>query len=117
MAHVEVDQALVDRCRRLSSDIADEVQTFIDAHTTTGVERTVARALGVEGVDDRGTPLVNTLVERVQERGDLARGISWALGETMLRNKSTLQEAAEQLAYGSAPEPQNRAEPKLADIR
>src|SRR6476660_4438558 len=117
MAHVEVDQALVDRCRRLSSDIASEVQTFIDAHTTTGVERTVARALGVEGVDDRGTPLVNTLIERIQERGDLARGISWALGEAMIRNKSTLQEAAEQLAYGRAPVSVIRREPALTEIR
>jgi beta-lysine 5,6-aminomutase alpha subunit len=119
MAHVEVDQALVDRCRMLSSEIAEEVQTFIDAHTTTGVERTVARALGVEGVDDRGTPLVNTLVDRVQARGDLGRGISWALGEAMLRSKSTLQEAAEKLAYGSshAPSPANRPEPTVSELR
>src|SRR3954470_11761028 len=106
MAHVEVDQALVDRCRRLSSDIASEVQRFIDAHTTSGVERTVARALGVQGVDDRGTPLVNTLVERVQNRGDLGRGVSHVLGAEMLRRSCSLQEAAERLAYlGSSVEP------------
>jgi len=116
MAHVEVEQALVDRCRKLSSEIADEVQGFIDAHTTTGVERTVARALGVEGVDDRGTPLANTLVDRVQARGDLGRGISWALGEAMLHTKSTLQEAAERLAYERAL-PENRPEPSVGAVR
>lgn len=102
MARVEVDGALVQRCRHLSAEIASEVQTFIDAHTSTGVERTVLRALGVEGVDPQGTPLVNTLVDRLLSRGVLARGASHALACEMLRSLGSVQEAAEQLAYGEA---------------
>ena len=52
MGLIALDQPLVERCRSLAADIVGEVQRFIDAHTTVGVERTVARALGVEGVDD-----------------------------------------------------------------
>ena len=60
MATVPMDAGKVARCRALAGDIADDVQRFIDAHTTVGVERTVLRAYGVDGADDQGAPLVNT---------------------------------------------------------
>lgn len=103
MAHVAVDQALVDRCRQLAADIAAEVQRFIDAHTTVGVERTVARALGVDGIDSQGTPLVNTLVDRLKREGLLDRGVAWALGREMLRRHCDALQAAEGLAYTREP--------------
>ncbi len=99
MARVVFDPDLVSQCRRVSAEIAAEVQGFIDRHTTTGVERTVARALGVEGVDAHGTPLVNTLVERLLAQGVLGLGVSHALGCEMLARGCSIQEAAERLAY------------------
>ncbi len=60
MARVPVDAAIVAQCRRVADSIAKDVQGFIDAHTTVGVERTVARSLGVTGADGEGTPLVVT---------------------------------------------------------
>jgi beta-lysine 5,6-aminomutase alpha subunit len=102
MGLIALDSALVDRCRSLSSDIASEVQRFIDAHTSVGVERTVVRALGVEGVDAHGTPLVNTLVDRLERAGLLARGAAFYLGREMLRRRVNLQVAAEYLAYDAS---------------
>ncbi|RYE91980.1 MAG: D-lysine 5,6-aminomutase subunit alpha, partial [Myxococcales bacterium] len=61
MAEVPVDLAKVERCRELAASVAAEVQQFIDAHSTVGVERTTARAYGVEGADAEGIPLVNAL--------------------------------------------------------
>ncbi|HEX4448429.1 MAG TPA: lysine 5,6-aminomutase subunit alpha, partial [Polyangiaceae bacterium] len=43
MAAVPVDSAQVARCRALAGEIADDVQRYIDAHTTAGVERTILR--------------------------------------------------------------------------
>jgi beta-lysine 5,6-aminomutase alpha subunit len=100
MGLIALDQTLVDRCRGLASDITAEVQRFIATHTTVGVERTVLRALGVEGVDAHGTPLVNTLVDRLQQAGLLARGAAFYLGREMLRRRASAQVAAEYLAYG-----------------
>jgi beta-lysine 5,6-aminomutase alpha subunit len=102
MGLIALDQALVGRCRSLASDIAGEVQGFIDAHTSCGVERTVLRALGVEGVDTQGTPLVNTLVDRLQRQGLLGRGAAFFLGREVLRRRCSAQLAAEFLAYGEA---------------
>jgi len=103
MGQVALDQARVSRCRAVAAEIATEVQAFINAHTTVGVERTVARALGVEGVDERGAPLVNQLVDRIHAAGLLDRGVAHFLGREMVRRRIGVLEAAEQLAFGSEP--------------
>src|SRR5579884_415558 len=99
MATVPLDEAKVERCRALAADIADDVQRYIDAHTTVGVERTILRAYGVEGVDDQGVPLVNTVVDRYREAGLLGRGVAFFLGRALLAGARTVQDAAERLAF------------------
>src|SRR5579859_1758017 len=102
MATVPLDLGKVARCRALAAAIADDVQRYIDAHTTVGVERTILRAYGVEGSDDVGAPLVNTAVDRYREAGLLGRGIALFLGRALLRGATSVQDAAERLAYGPA---------------
>ncbi len=103
MAKVPLDQAKVDACRKAAGLIADDVQRFIDRHTTVGVERTVARAYGVMGADPQGTPLANALVDRIHQAGLTRRGVAYFLGRAMVEGASSVQEAAEQIAYGGAP--------------
>jgi beta-lysine 5,6-aminomutase alpha subunit len=102
MATVPMDPRKVARCREIAAEIADDVQRYIDAHTTVGVERTILRAYGAEGVDDQGVPLVNTAVERYREAGVLGRGIAFFLGRALIAGAKTVQDAAERLAF--APE-------------
>ena len=56
MALVPMDPGKVAACRALASEVADDVQRYIDCHTSVGVERTIVRAFGVEGVNDQGHP-------------------------------------------------------------
>jgi len=100
MGTVPVDDAVVASCRELAARIASDVQAFIDAHTTVGVERTTARAYGVDGVDDQGTPLVNLLVDRYHQERLTSRGIALFLGRALLSGARSINEAAERLAYG-----------------
>ena len=102
MGTVPMDAAKVARCRALAGEIADDVQRYIDAHTTVGVERTILRAYGADGVDDQGVPLVNTAVERYREAGLIGRGIAFFLGRALLAGAASPQDAAERLAF--APE-------------
>lgn len=101
MALVPVDSNIVTSCRALAAEIATDVQRFIDSHTTVGVERTVARAYGIEGSDDQGTPLVNALIDRYRQAGLLSHGIAYFLGRALARGARTVSEAAEDLAYGA----------------
>ncbi len=100
MATVPVDAKKVASCRALAAEVADDVQRYIDAHTTVGVERVVLRALGVEGTDDQGAPLVNLAVDRYHQAGLLGRGISFFLGRALLAGARNVQDAAERLAFG-----------------
>ncbi len=100
MTTVPVDASLVDECRAFAADIADDVQRFIDKHTTVGIERTVARAYGVVGADPEGTPLVNTLVDKIHTAGLLGRGVAYFLGRALVNGAGSVQEAAEAIAYG-----------------
>ena len=100
MARVPMDEAKVARCRALADSIALDVQTFIDGHTTVGVERVTLRALGIEGVDDQGVPLVNRLVDKLHAAGALAEGACAAIGASIARHGGTAQDAAERIAFG-----------------
>jgi beta-lysine 5,6-aminomutase alpha subunit len=102
MATVPMDAVKVARCRALAGDIAADVQRYIDAHTTVGVERTILRAYGADGADDQGVPLVNIAVDRYHQAGLLGRGIAFFLGRALDAGAASAQEAAERLAF--APE-------------
>ncbi|HSO38898.1 MAG TPA: lysine 5,6-aminomutase subunit alpha [Labilithrix sp.] len=97
-----MDTKKVARCRELAGAVADDVQRYIDAHTSVGVERTILRAYGIDGVDDQGAPLVNVVIDRYAKAGVLGRGISFFLGRALLAGASDPQDAAERLAYGPA---------------
>ncbi|MBL9112863.1 MAG: D-lysine 5,6-aminomutase subunit alpha, partial [Myxococcales bacterium] len=100
MANVPMDTQKVARCRELAGAVADDVQGYIDRHTSVGAERTILRSYGVDGLDDRGAPLVNVAVERYQREGLLGRGISYFLGRALLGGADDVQDAAERLAFG-----------------
>ncbi|MFO0548149.1 MAG: lysine 5,6-aminomutase subunit alpha [Polyangiaceae bacterium] len=116
MARVPMDPEVVARCRELAADIAADVQSTIDAHTTVGVERTVARAYGVHGADDEGTPLPNALVDRIHKAGHLGLGVAYFLGRALAQGAESIQEAAESLAFGETLDPPS-PEIDLAAVR
>jgi beta-lysine 5,6-aminomutase alpha subunit len=100
MAQVPMDARKVAECRALAGDIADDVQSYINLHTSVGAERTFLRAYGVDGVDDEGAPLVNLAVDRYRKAGLLGHGIGYFLGRSLLSGAATPQDAAERLAFG-----------------
>jgi len=111
-----MDPKTVASCRKLADEIADDVQRYIDGHSSVGVERTILRAFGVDGTDDQGAPLVNLAVERYHKAGLLDRGISTWLGRALLAGAETVQDAAERLAF--APEiDRGEGGPSVYDVR
>src|ERR1700728_1490102 len=116
MATVPMDERKVAQCRALAADIAEDVQSYIDRHTSVGVERTILRAFGVEGADDQGAPLVNVAVDRYHKAGLLGHGISFFLGRALLAGAKNPQDAAERLAF--APEiDRGEGGPDAAEVR
>lgn len=100
MANVPMDVQKVAHCRAVASRVAADVQSYIDMHTSVGVERTILRAYGGDGVNEEGAPIVNLAVERYHAAGGLPRGMSYFLGCALLDGAATLQEAVDTLAFG-----------------
>ncbi|HSH34726.1 lysine 5,6-aminomutase subunit alpha [Schnuerera sp.] len=100
LSKLNLDQKLIHSSRNAAKLIADDVQKFIDEHTTTSTERTIARLLGVDGVDEIDKPLPNVLVDNIKEGGGLERGIAYWLGNAIIQTKDSPQEIAEKVARG-----------------
>jgi beta-lysine 5,6-aminomutase alpha subunit len=99
MATVPLDAGKVERCRALASDIADDVQRYVDKHTTVGVERALLRAYGAGGIAGDGVPIVNVAVDRYAKAGLLGHGMAFFVGRALLGGARDPEEATERLAF------------------
>ncbi len=98
---LKIDEALVNRARDLSSKIVDDIQEFIDAHSTTSVERSVVRLFGVDGVNSENEPLPNIVIDSVHKKGKLDRGIAYWIANACLQKDATPQKIAEMISEDS----------------
>ncbi len=87
--------------RACAARVADEMQLFIDRHTTVAVERAVCRLLGVDGVSGFDVPLPNVVVEHLTNKNALPQGAAFWLGNAMAQTGKTPQALAGQVADGS----------------
>ena len=101
MGKLNLDQKLIDSSRSAAARIADQVQEFIDAHTTVSTERAVLRLFGIDGEDQDKVPMPNVVVDQIHDEGKLGRGISYYLGNAMIETGMSPQEIAEDVAAGN----------------
>ncbi len=97
---LNLDPQLIDSARSAAGRIAEDVQTFIDKHTTVTVERTILRLLGIDGVDDIDVPLPNVVVDNIVEGGGLQRGAAFWMGNAIVQTGLTAQEIAVKISTG-----------------
>jgi len=98
MNKLNLDFKIVESARRIARSIAVDTQKFINKHTTTTIERTICRLLGIDGVDEFGVPLPNVVVDHVQQSGLLNNGIALYLGNTILHTHKSPQNIAEKIS-------------------
>ena len=75
MSKLNLDFNQISACRVHATNIATQVQGFIDQHSTVSVERSILRLLGVDGINDFGIPLVNVVIDHLSESADLSLGV------------------------------------------
>lgn len=101
MSKLSLDWVKVGKARRLAMDITGAVyEKFIRYNTTTSVERSVLRLMGLDGTDRDGVPLPNVVVGRLKEEGMLGRGAAYHLANAVLATGLSVQEMAEKVAGG-----------------
>jgi beta-lysine 5,6-aminomutase alpha subunit len=97
---LNLDFTLVEKARTSAKNIASITQKFIDQYTTTTIERTVCRLLGIDGVDEFDVPLPNIIVDNLNKENGLPKGVSLYLGNAILHTKLSPQKIAEEVAKG-----------------
>ena len=91
---------LVAKAREAAREIATNTHNQIKNKTSTTIERTCARLLGIDGVDAYDVPLPNVIVNQIAENNGLSLGLSAYLGNAVIQTGKTPQEIAQQVADG-----------------
>ena len=97
---LNLNQELVAKARSSAMRVANDVQGFIDVHTTVTVERAVCRLLGIDGINDVEVPLPNVVVDHLKEKQLLAGGAAFYVGNAMVEYGCSAQEVAEKISAG-----------------
>ncbi|MCR5666895.1 MAG: lysine 5,6-aminomutase subunit alpha [Eubacterium sp.] len=100
MSKLGLDKDLIDKARNSAHNVAVDVQSFIDEHTTVTVERAVCRLLGIDGVNEVDVPLPNVVVDHLVERNALSGGVAFYLGNAMVELGIDPQSIAEKVDKG-----------------
>ncbi|HEU4702888.1 MAG TPA: lysine 5,6-aminomutase subunit alpha [Conexibacter sp.] len=95
-----LDAGLVHSCRAAAARVARQVAEATAGRTTVAVERTVARTLGIDGVDPHDVPLPNALVDHVADFDGLARGVAAWVGNAMVQTERSAAEVAVAVGAG-----------------
>jgi len=101
MAHLTLDPALIEQCRKFASSIAKPIDALIQTHTTVAIERAVLRLLGVEGAVEQGGqwfPEVNIIVEDLRRENALGQGVLHWFINGMIQTRMTPTELAKATA-------------------
>ncbi|HAI86959.1 MAG TPA: D-lysine 5,6-aminomutase subunit alpha [Firmicutes bacterium] len=97
---LDLDISKIHKCRECANDIADQVMEHVQRVTTTTIERTVLRLLGVDGVNHAGVPLPNVVVDSVHRAGHLEDGIATYMARAVASTGLSPQQVAEKVACG-----------------
>lgn len=93
-----LDFTKVAAAKQIAQNIAANVQEFVKDYSTVAVERTLCRLLGIDGVDTNEIPYPNIVVDHLKEKGVLAQGVLFYLGQAMAGTGLSPQQIAEHIA-------------------
>ena len=87
----------VAKAKGLAKNIATDVQSFVEHYTTVATERTICRALGIDGVDENMVPIPNRVVDELKDKGVLGQGALFYIANAMISTGLQPQQIAEKI--------------------
>ena len=100
MSKINLNKQTVEQARNYAASIANQVQSFVDEHTTVAVERTICRLLGIDGINVHQVPYPNIVVDHLCDCNLLSYGVANLIGTVIDKTGLTPQEVAEEIDSG-----------------
>ena len=94
-----IDQEKINNARNFAHQIVSSLGWLLSGYTSTTIERTVVRFLGIDGVYD-DTPLPNLVVDHLLQNNALERGAAYWIANAMIQKNISAQEVGELVASG-----------------
>ncbi len=88
----------IDRARELSKRIVTPVQDYIENHTTSTIERTTLRLMGVDGVGVDDVPVPNIAVDSL--KGNFGKGVARYYINALIKTGLNVNELNSKIADG-----------------
>ncbi len=83
MSKLNLNKEQINQSKIYAKQIADDVMSFIDRHTTVSVERSILRLLGIDGINEFQVPYVNVVIDHIKNNADLSKGVCHYLSYAM----------------------------------
>ncbi|MCF7926792.1 MAG: lysine 5,6-aminomutase subunit alpha [Candidatus Izimaplasma sp.] len=94
-------EPVITASRTKAKSIANQIQLFIDKHSTVSVERTILRLLGVDGVNSIDIPYPNVIIDDLKNKECLKDGVAFYLASALKATNLSLDELVEKIDKNS----------------
>lgn len=82
-----IDRKKIEYAKNLGKKIADDVFREIENYSTKSIERAILRILGVKGVNKKNVPYVNSVIDKIEKKGLLNKGILFLISNFLLKSR------------------------------
>lgn len=100
MIRLSIDAKKCDKAREHAKNIADSLKWLISDYTSSTIERTVLRFLGIDGAQGK-TPIPNIIVDHLISKQAINRGAAYWVANAMAKLNVSAQEVGESVAKGN----------------
>ncbi|MGB9749514.1 MAG: lysine 5,6-aminomutase subunit alpha TIM-barrel domain-containing protein [Caldisericia bacterium] len=95
---LSLDERKIIYAKSLGKKIADDVLEEIKPYTTKSIERAILRIFGVNGVNSKGIPYVNSIIDKFQEKNLISKGILFLISNALIKfNTNSIQRLIEEI--------------------
>ncbi|MDD3050079.1 MAG: lysine 5,6-aminomutase subunit alpha [Candidatus Cloacimonetes bacterium] len=99
MIKLTVNNEKINTARKHARSIVHSLKWLLNDYSSTTIERTIIRLMGIDGAIDE-KPIPNLIVEHLQEKGALGRGVAYWLANAIAVTGKSAQEIANEVAEG-----------------
>lgn len=98
MIELNLDKKKVSKARKYAREIVNSLSWLLNDYSSTTIERTVLRLMGIDGIVEDEEPIPNKVVEHLQDKDALGKGAAYWFANAVAIRDEPIQLIAEKVA-------------------